>query len=263
MMARSSSITVIAIAWALSSVRPVAAQEIERARPVGLQEIQAAREKAAMRTLAKQAEAARLQMERRAAEERKSILRNAADLKTAAQREALKEALLRRAEALQAQHRQEDERRQEMIVELLLRRVAAQVGPDPAFSLRDGEPRDTIERFVNSMTFGEIDPARARTSFGRRLNTELDELRRTTGLTPAQEDKLRLAAEGDMKRFFDQVAAVRGKFVPASNDPVQKKVLLDEIRRLRAIGLAGPFGEGSLYSKVLEHMRREHALVEN
>jgi hypothetical protein len=84
-----------------------------------------------------------------------------------------------------------------------------------------------------------------------RLKLQLDELHRVCGLTDAQKQKLALAAEGDTKRFFDQVEEVRQKFLKVRNDQNAFNGIWQEIQPLQMKQAAGLFGDKSFYAKTL------------
>lgn len=191
--------------------------------------------------------------------------RDAAKEKYTAQVQALERAQRQqRAEILNALELERNRIRVEqeaMLVDLLFANLEREVDPHAPLRERGIQLQHAIERMVNRIALGALDPRSARTTFTRHLDTELSAARRTMGLTAAQESKLRLAAEGDMKRYFDEVAFARDKFVAAFNEPARKKELSGEVQRLRAINLAGPFGQGSLYAKVLNRIRRERGVA--
>ncbi len=84
-----------------------------------------------------------------------------------------------------------------------------------------------------------------------RLKLQFDELHRVCGLTDAQKQKLALAAEGDTKRFFDQVEEVRQKFLKVRNDQNAFGQIWQEIQPLQTKQAAGLFGDKSFYAKTL------------
>lgn len=259
MTARPSTITTIAIAWASLWAQSLGAQERPAAQP----------DRATI-LLLRDAEAARLKMLERAEDSRRLVRPIPEAEKEVLKLQAIQTVLQERAEQLQRVQRNADARFQrelddqyERLVDLMFARVEALHADDPALQEPDARARGAIERMVYSMAFGGTDAGRARDTFNRHLETDLAMRRRSIGLTPAQESKLRLAAAGDMKRFFDNVGAVREQFLAAANDPATKKKLVGELRRFRQISRAGPFGEGSLYDKVLNRIRRERDAAEH
>lgn len=84
-----------------------------------------------------------------------------------------------------------------------------------------------------------------------RLKLKLDELDRICGLTPAQKEKLQLAARGDMKRFFEQVEVVRVKFLAVQNDQNAFGQIWQEIQPLQTKLSSGLFNETSLFFKTI------------
>ena len=83
------------------------------------------------------------------------------------------------------------------------------------------------------------------------LKLKLDELTRVCQITDEQKKKLSLAARGDMKRFFDDVEAVRKKFLAVKNDQNAFQNIWQEISPLQQKQSAGLFGEASLFGKSL------------
>ncbi len=83
------------------------------------------------------------------------------------------------------------------------------------------------------------------------LKLKVDELARVCDLTAEQKKKLTLAARGDMKRFFDDVEAVRKKFLAVRKDQNAFQNIWQEISPLQQKQSAGLFGEASLFGKSL------------
>lgn len=83
------------------------------------------------------------------------------------------------------------------------------------------------------------------------LTLKVDELKRVCQLTEAQERKLRLAGSGDIKRFFDDVEVVRGKFREVQRDQNKFNQIWQDIQPLQLKQSKGLFGEGSLFAKTI------------
>ncbi len=99
--------------------------------------------------------------------------------------------------------------------------------------------------------------AAGRARINSHLKLKLDELNRTCDLTELQRKKLALAAQGDMKRFFDQVEALRKKFMAVRNDQNAFNELWQEIHPLQQKQQAGLFNETSMFEKTLRSTLNE------
>lgn len=149
-----------------------------------------------------------------------------------------------------------------------LRRVLAMLaillGPMAVFAAPDdGEPPPAAEAQANNgfnmeesnfdqwIFQGSGNAAAGRARINSHLKLKLDELVRVCGLTEAQQQKLTLAARGDMKRFFDQVEEVRKKFLAVKNDQNAFNGIWQEINPLQQKQAAGLFGETSIFAKTL------------
>lgn len=98
---------------------------------------------------------------------------------------------------------------------------------------------------------GSRNAAAGRERINSHLKMKLDELIRVCGLTEDQQKKLRLAARGDMKRFFDEVEEVRRKFLKVRNDQNAFNNLWQEIQPLQQQQAKGLFGDTSLFAKTI------------
>ncbi len=77
-------------------------------------------------------------------------------------------------------------------------------------------------------------------------------------LTESQQAKLRLAGKGDIKRFFDQVDDERSSFEIDRMSLDTGKAALRRIKPLEDAYDQGPFGDASLFDKLLHRICREH-----
>jgi hypothetical protein len=108
----------------------------------------------------------------------------------------------------------------------------------------------------------------ARAQIDSRFKLQLALIDRVYDLSDAQKDKLRLAAEGDTARFFDEVEVVRRKFLAAANDQNAIGEIWQHIQPLQMKLAAGLFNDQSLYAKVLaktldgEQSEQHRAIVE-
>ncbi len=117
---------------------------------------------------------------------------------------------------------------------------------------------DLLAQFDATIFQPDGSVAAARSHIDGCLKVQIDELERACSLSEAQRQKLRLAAEGDAKRFFDEVNEVRrqyeGKTADAQNPNAFDQIwgeMWQRIQPLRMKFQAGIFGEASLFSKVI------------
>ncbi len=94
------------------------------------------------------------------------------------------------------------------------------------------------------------------------LASEVERAGQKWGLTPAQKEKIRLAGRGDMTRFFDRVDAKRREFAIVRVDREKSQQLVRELLQLRNTAMSGPFGEGSIFLKVLGRIIDERRAAE-
>ena len=119
------------------------------------------------------------------------------------------------------------------------------------------EPEENVQFQINEANFdqwvfqgvGSADAGRKRINSW--LTLQLDEADRLCGLTDEQKLKLKLAAGGDTKRFFEEVEEVRKKFLKVKHDQNAFGELWQEIQPLQLKQAAGLFGEKSLFAKTL------------
>jgi hypothetical protein len=83
--------------------------------------------------------------------------------------------------------------------------------------------------------------------------TTTDAQEQKVALSEAQKKKLRLAGQGDIKRFFDKVAEKKRKFDLLKNDQQRIGEIFQEIQPLQNTFNAGIFGDGSFYSKTVKN----------
>ena len=91
-----------------------------------------------------------------------------------------------------------------------------------------------------------------------RLFVKIRAAARTHMLTESQQAKLRLAGKGDIKRFFDQVDDERSSFEIDRMSLDTGKAALRRIKPLEDAYDQGPFGDASLFDKLLHRICREH-----
>ncbi len=86
------------------------------------------------------------------------------------------------------------------------------------------------------------------------MNVLLFEATRDFALSESQQQKLRLAARGDVKRFFDQVEIRRDKFQELKHDRQNMSKVFQELQPLQQRLNAGLFEKDSLFAKVLQYV---------
>jgi hypothetical protein len=96
---------------------------------------------------------------------------------------------------------------------------------------------------------GNADSARQRIQSA--LQLQLDELHRVCELTDLQKKKLSLAAQGDIRQFFEEVEVIREKFGAVQNDANAFNGIWQEIQPLQQKLSRGLFDETSFFAKTL------------
>lgn len=97
--------------------------------------------------------------------------------------------------------------------------------------------------------YGNAATARVRLKESLELYTE--DVNRACGLSNAQKQKLRLAGQGDIERFFRKFEIVKTKFQAIRNDQQKVNQILQEISPLQAQLTTGMFDRDSLLQKCL------------
>ena len=139
---------------------------------------------------------------------------------------------------------------------LLLGPVSAQAAPD------DVEPPKQAAQALQQFQMDEANfdanvfqpsgnAKQARIQIETKLKLQLDELNRVCGLNDTQQQKLKLAASSDLKRYFDEVAAVRKKVKAGMIDQNAWNNIWQEIQPLRNKQSAGLFGDTSFFAKAV------------
>ncbi len=90
-----------------------------------------------------------------------------------------------------------------------------------------------------------------RPQFDQLLAVKIDWLKATCQLTDAQRGTLELAAHGDIRRFQDQVDAIRQERDKGPHDQNEVNRLFQLVQPLRLRFQAGVFSKGSLFSKTV------------
>jgi len=107
------------------------------------------------------------------------------------------------------------------------------------------------ENFDQWIYQGAANAQTGRERIKARLKIHLDELDRICSLTPEQKQKLTLAAQGDMKRLFDQIEVVRIKFRAVRKNQNAFNEIWNDINPLRQKINSDLFSEKSFYGKTL------------
>jgi hypothetical protein len=83
------------------------------------------------------------------------------------------------------------------------------------------------------------------------VKEQLSKVSQKHDLTESEMDKLRLAAHGDVKRFFTQVELKRQEFEEARKNRNKGRQFLNELTRFRQSFQTGPYERDSLFYKTL------------
>lgn len=97
--------------------------------------------------------------------------------------------------------------------------------------------------------YGNASTARVRLKESLELYTE--DVDQTCGLSDAQKQKLRLAGQGDIERFFRKFKKVKTKFQAIRNDQQKVNQIFNDISPLQAKLATGIFDRDSLLQKCL------------
>lgn len=106
------------------------------------------------------------------------------------------------------------------------------------------------ERQFDSIIFNNAGTAAsAREELEAQVEARIGDVERYCDLSDEQEDRIRLAARGDMERFFARVDQKRDEMQGRSFEPDKINEAFQELRPLQQEYTAGLLGEGSLLSK--------------
>lgn len=106
--------------------------------------------------------------------------------------------------------------------------------------------------------FGDEPSERARQRhLNELLRIKIEALAARHRLNGAQREKLRLAGRGDIKRFFDQVEERRRAFEKERQNFRSGLAALRRLDAMVQIYHDGPFGDGSLFAKMLRRIDDE------
>jgi hypothetical protein len=108
-----------------------------------------------------------------------------------------------------------------------------------------------IDQQVDQWVFNRFGGAvPARTKLESALVLRIDDLDRVCTMTEVQKHKLKLAGQGDIKRFFDRVAELKRKVGRGQPDPNQN--IWQEVQPLQNELNTGLFGDESLFAKTIK-----------
>ena len=97
----------------------------------------------------------------------------------------------------------------------------------------------------------------ARQRIESKLKLQLDEMHRCCNLSDAQRQKLMRAATTDVKRYFDEVDAVRKKYREGKQDQEAWQNIWQEIHPLQTKLAGGLFGSESFFAKTVRNTLTE------
>lgn len=100
--------------------------------------------------------------------------------------------------------------------------------------------------------FGSQNSQQGQQRVESQLALQVEAINRTCGLTEAQTEKLQLAGQGDLKRFFNDVAVVRKKFIKVRRNRNAFNQIWQDIQPLQAKINSGLFTDASFFRKVLD-----------
>ena len=98
---------------------------------------------------------------------------------------------------------------------------------------------------------GSASAAAAQDRIATSVKLQIADVDRACGLSEEERQKLQLAASGDVRRFLDQVEALRAKFVGANNDQNAFNQMWQEIQPLQAKMASGLLRGDSLFAKTI------------
>jgi hypothetical protein len=123
--------------------------------------------------------------------------------------------------------------------------------PPVAVNVRQQKlPPEIFDQWV----FGGNNERTSRDKLESALTVRINDIHRVSELTPEQTQKLELAGQTDLKRIFDQIEAGRRRFEAKRITTPNAGVLHREVQPLRVLLSGDPFGERSLFDKVVRNM---------
>jgi hypothetical protein len=110
--------------------------------------------------------------------------------------------------------------------------------------------------------FGNFRMSEARRRFDAVLALRIGDVDRAVGLTEQEKEKLRVAGRGDIKRFFDEMDETLERASSINDNRARAQELSVKAQALRQALGADPFGDQSLFARVLCKTLEEGRLVQ-
>jgi hypothetical protein len=134
-----------------------------------------------------------------------------------------------------------------------IRGFSVEFPPDPD----EAEGESSKERKIRfsdtafeGLIYGDDSSAKeAQARLDRLLQEKLDVIARLKILNEAQQRKLKLAGQGDVKHWFDRVEQLRAQYRPVTDRETARQLMVDAVPVKFQLE-HGPFGETSLFQKV-------------
>lgn len=108
------------------------------------------------------------------------------------------------------------------------------------------------------LVYGNSSSVTLRQRLDRILETKIQQARRDLSLSAADESKLQLAGQGDIKRLFDKLESRRAEFNVARRDRKQLAAFVEKLDAMKREMNFDLFADGSLYSKTLRKILSDH-----
>jgi hypothetical protein len=133
--------------------------------------------------------------------------------------------------------------------------LQAHAAPDDVEQVADPAANEQQNNFLPNLDQwifpGAANIAAAEKQISARIKLQLEDIDRACGLTAEQKQKLQLAAGGDKKQLFEQVEALRAKFVKAGADNDAINQIAQDVQPLQTKVASGLCGDRSLLGKTL------------
>jgi len=126
-----------------------------------------------------------------------------------------------------------------------------EAAPDAGGNERMNVVQMNVANFDRWVFPGAASIAAAQERVATCVKLQMGEVDRVCGLSAEQQQKLNLAAAGDVRRFFDQVEVVRKKFLEVKDDQNAFGLVWQDIQPLQNRMSSGMFGDASLFGKTL------------
>ena len=133
--------------------------------------------------------------------------------------------------------------------------IADDVEPDaPAEAVVQNNFMFADQNFDQWVFNNGTNSAQAKTKAETVLKLQIEDIDRICSLTELQKKKLRLAGQGDLKRFYDLVEEKRRKFKAVQNDQQKFNEIWQDIQPLQAKIAAGFFGQDSFFQHTVRNV---------